>query len=428
MSRILLCTAGSLGDIHPFLAVGRELQSRGHEAVIATSEYYRREVESAGLCFHAVRPDRSEHEIRLTEINDGLKAGRDMKNDIREFLLENLRASYRDIMQIAPGCDLIVARKIVPSSSLAAKKLGMPWMSCVLTPLSLPSIYAPPTPPSFCAPRRFKSLRGSPFFQRLIHARIRRVSRDWEAPVLDFQRELEIRKPESVMMGQFSPHGTLALFPSTLAKPQKDWPVSTRICGFCFYDKPGENAALSPEICKFLDGGEAPILFTLGSSIFPDANKFWKESREACRQMRRRGLLMIGNEGNRPSDLAPSDEQVSPFGYAPFSAILPHVAAAVHAGGIGTAGLVLKAGKPALIMPHMCDQPYNAGLVEKLGAARTISMENYRAENIARELNELLTSPGYTRRAEEIAGNIRKENGPATAADEIERILTTTHH
>ncbi|HJT32040.1 MAG TPA: glycosyltransferase, partial [Pirellulales bacterium] len=39
--RVVLATFGSLGDLHPFVALAKGLQSRGHEPIIATSEYHR---------------------------------------------------------------------------------------------------------------------------------------------------------------------------------------------------------------------------------------------------------------------------------------------------------------------------------------------------------------------------------------------------
>jgi UDP:flavonoid glycosyltransferase YjiC (YdhE family) len=35
--RIVLTTFGSLGDLHPYIAVALGLKERGHEAIIATS-------------------------------------------------------------------------------------------------------------------------------------------------------------------------------------------------------------------------------------------------------------------------------------------------------------------------------------------------------------------------------------------------------
>ncbi len=55
--RIVLATLGLLGDLHPYFAIGLALEARGHEAVLATYECYRRKIERAGLGFQAVRPD-----------------------------------------------------------------------------------------------------------------------------------------------------------------------------------------------------------------------------------------------------------------------------------------------------------------------------------------------------------------------------------
>ena len=55
--RIVLTTLGSLGDLHPYIAIALGLKARGHEAVLATGECYRRKVEALGLGFRAVRPD-----------------------------------------------------------------------------------------------------------------------------------------------------------------------------------------------------------------------------------------------------------------------------------------------------------------------------------------------------------------------------------
>src|SRR5262245_58421229 len=55
--RVVITTIGSLGDLHPYIAIARELQSRGHEAILATSECYRRKIENLNIGFRPVRPD-----------------------------------------------------------------------------------------------------------------------------------------------------------------------------------------------------------------------------------------------------------------------------------------------------------------------------------------------------------------------------------
>ena len=60
MSRFLFATAGSLGDLHPHVAVARALLQRGHQAVVAAAEDHRAPVEAAGVEFAPVRPRASD--------------------------------------------------------------------------------------------------------------------------------------------------------------------------------------------------------------------------------------------------------------------------------------------------------------------------------------------------------------------------------
>lgn len=59
--RILMATFGSLGDIHPYIALGRELTRRGHRPAIASTDRYRALVEANGIDFHEMRP----HEAQM---------------------------------------------------------------------------------------------------------------------------------------------------------------------------------------------------------------------------------------------------------------------------------------------------------------------------------------------------------------------------
>ncbi len=49
MARVLLATIGSLGDLHPFIAIGRALTMQGHRVVLAVPEDGVAKVRAAGL-------------------------------------------------------------------------------------------------------------------------------------------------------------------------------------------------------------------------------------------------------------------------------------------------------------------------------------------------------------------------------------------
>ena len=91
----------------------------------------------------------------------------------------------------------------------------------------------------------------------------------------------------------------------------------------------------------------------------------------------------------------------------------------IEQGGVGTTGQGLRAGIPMLVLPFAHDQHDNGWRVERLGVARTIARNSYKAERVASELKELLGNPAYSRNAREIGSRVRSERGAAHAADLI---------
>jgi UDP:flavonoid glycosyltransferase YjiC (YdhE family) len=55
-----MATIGSLGDLHPYIALALEMKKRHLEPVIATSNIFRERIESLGIEFHRLRPDMPE--------------------------------------------------------------------------------------------------------------------------------------------------------------------------------------------------------------------------------------------------------------------------------------------------------------------------------------------------------------------------------
>jgi len=56
MAKIVLATFGSLGDLHPKIALGIELRARGHDVTVAAMEFYREKIGQIGLGFEPMAP------------------------------------------------------------------------------------------------------------------------------------------------------------------------------------------------------------------------------------------------------------------------------------------------------------------------------------------------------------------------------------
>ena len=128
------------------------------------------------------------------------------------------------------------------------------------------------------------------------------VTRKWPEPVYELRRELGLPKGKNpIFDAKHSPNLVLALFSRVLGVEQKDWPEHTLITGFCFYDADAGNAALPEQLEKFLDAGEAPVVFTLGSAAVLAAGDFYEQSAKAAKKLGVRAVLLIGDDArNRP--------------------------------------------------------------------------------------------------------------------------------
>ena len=424
--RIVLTTFGSLGDLHPYLAIAKGLQSRGHRPLIATSERHRQKVETAGIEFHPVRPDSlPDFEGDGEFLSTMMQQGRSLEYVVCYMLMPHLRASYADLMAASTEADLLVTHPLTFAGSLVAEKIGIPWVSCILSPYSLSSAYdlqgylwTGNIPLSSEEKTQIAAMQDG------IGRQFQWRSRFWIAPWRQLRAELGLTScGDSLLGGLHSPDLVLALFSQVLAGPQPDWLPQTRATGFPFY-RPPNSEDLSVELMQFLDSGEPPIAFTLGSSAVLAPGNFYLEAANALRELGYRAVLLMGQEARKmPPELLP--EGAIAVEYAPHSELFPRSAAIVHHGGIGTTGEALLAGRPMLVVPDNFDRPDNAARVVRLGVGRQVSRDRYCATVLAAELKQLLLDPVYEERAASVARLLQAEDGVGAAADAIEALLVS---
>jgi len=417
--RIVFCTFGSLGDLYPVLSLAREMKRREHFPLVATSPVYRKIVEAEGVDFHEVRPN-----IDVTD-PEILRPAMDRRDGIRyivcDLVFPSLRESYEDTAAAAVGADLIVTHPVTLSAFLFARRTGMPWASVVLAPASLYSVYDPPVIPGVPFAKTVASF--GPFFHRwLLRAMASLFEPLWK-PFREFEKELGLPAAPNPLLWGHSPHLVLGLFSPILAAPQRDWPANAHATGFPFFDHDEGN---TQELQEFLDAGEAPIVFTLGSAAVGAAGDFFQQSAEAARRLGRRAVLLVGRDPrNRPPRELPPGMITVP--YAPHATVFPRGCVVVHQGGIGTTGEAMRAGRPMLVVHYSHDQPDHAARLTRLGVARGIARERYNAEIAAREIEILLQDRGYAERAAELGARVRSETGAITACDLLSCLFTNSN-
>lgn len=431
MARIVLNTFGSLGDLHPFLALAIGLQKRGHVPLIATSAVYRTKIEAEGIEFAPVRPDVGDLVDRPEFVKKLWDAKLGTEYLLRDYLIPQVRQGFEDLSEVSRGADLLLTHSAGYAGPIVGEALKMKWVSVALQPAVLfsaldPSVVAP-------APwLRHLYWVGPAFYRMLLGMGERRITQ-WSGPILKLRQQLGLPRGRlnPVTLGQFSPYGSMALFSKYFAAPQADWPVHTEQPGFLFYDHLGKGLPgfagntgheLPPALSQFLQSGKPPILFTLGSSAVMQPGSFFAESLGAVKRLGERAILLVGREekAQLPSSIPPS---VFVADYLPYSKVMPKVSIIVHQGGIGTTAQSLRAGKPMLVVPWAHDQPDNANRLQRIGVARWLQRDRYRAAAVARELRVLLEHKNYAERARAIGREITSEHGEVRACDAVDKFL-----
>ncbi|HET6979402.1 MAG TPA: glycosyltransferase [Pyrinomonadaceae bacterium] len=416
--RVVMATIGSLGDLHPYIALALEMKKRYIEPVIATSDTYRERIESLDIKFHPIRPTWPEAETSEYQkmVDDVFDPNRGAEHLFKRILVPAVRDMYADLSVAIEGADLLITHPLVLAGPPLAQKTRIEWVSTALAPASVWSTYDPFVPSN--APWLHKVLKvGGPFAARLYMKLLKTLSNSWLHELYALRDELGLPETEHPLFeGQYAPDLNLALFSNVLMEPQADWLGNTVITGFPFFDKK-DSQPPDVNLLRFLGRGPAPIVFTLGSAAVHIAGDFYRESIAAAQKLRRRAVLLVGNDQNKPKERLPED--IIAVNYAPFGELLPRAAALVHQGGVGTTGQGLRAGIPMLVVPFGYDQPDNGMRVERLGVARTVARNSYKAERVAGELKELLGNPTYARNAKAIGSRVRSESGAALATDLI---------
>jgi rhamnosyltransferase subunit B len=418
MRRILLATLGSLGDVHPYIAVGKALVARGHPVRLATSIDYRARVEAANLEFAPLAPSIAElgdREQIARRFFDPLRGPRRL---IDAFVMRPLRRAYADLCAAAQEVTIAVSHPLTPALPLIAEARGLPWLSSVLAPYSLFSKADPSVIPTLEWLQRLPRLGGWP--HGLALDLVRATVRLWERPLHALRAELGFQSVRGTFYEQFSPRGTLALFDAVLSSPQTDWPPRTLLCGAALHDASDpegaqDAAAANEALERFLAEGDRPVVFALGSSAVWLASAYWRHAISACEILGVRGLLLTGAPLEQP---LPAN--VAAFRYLPYSRVFPRAAAIVHQAGIGTLSVALRSGRPQLLTPVGFDQPDNAARAARLGVGRILPFRRAHSETrIVRELSALLNDPAHERAAAQTAEKLRGIDGAAVAAQRI---------
>ncbi len=396
---MMLLTAGTRGDVEPFAALARHAASRGHEVRLALPDdaVAPEGVDSVGLGLDAQR-------VLSPAGRTPWALARHVRSEVRPAMRRMLAAAVRETVAFDP--DVVVHHSLILSAPMVADSLGVPRVLVEFAPVATPSIRFP----AAGGPTATRDLGA---YNRATYAVPRSAARLFNGDVARAAAEL----PSGRRPAWRSPSRAtlMAVSPTLLPRPH-DWPERVHQTGAWYEQAPA--ASPDPVVADFLGAGPF-LVASFGSMSTGDPSARGRAIVTAARSHGLRVLLVTGWGGLAlPEECRGPDVLV--VRSAPFDAVLPGAALAVHHGGAGTSHAVARAGVPAVVVPVTADQPFWGAQLHRQGmAAAPIPLRNLSVDALVPAMGDALSR---RERAAEVGRLMRREPGVQGALDVLESL------
>jgi sterol 3beta-glucosyltransferase len=407
--RIVILTAGSRGDVQPYVGLGVGLQRAGHQVCLPAPETFRSLITQAGLKFVPVKGLNPQELLHLPEVQALVrKAGRPAA------MLAMLRIGRRYLAELldeywcsSEGADLLVASTTAFCALDCVEKRGIRYIYAPQQPLEPTRAFPSP----FLAPW---GVRLDTALNRLTYYLLQFIL--WQvfrAAINNWRRQMSL-SPHSALgyMRQLRAQVTLCGFSPLVLPVPTDWPPHHHVTGYWFLDEPS-GWQPPADLMQFLESGRPPVYVGFGSLGEDDPTRMTRVVLEALELSGQRSVLLSGWSG---LGNIPLPKTVYRLDSIPHSWLFPKMAAVVHHGGMGTTAAALRAGVPSVIIPLGGDQPFWAERVKQLGVGvRCVPFSKVTAEQLAAALDKATTDTALRQQASALGEKIRAEDGVGRA-------------
>ncbi len=407
-----IITIGSQGDIDPFIALGKRLQSRGHHVRIAAFRKFEEYIRSEGFEYAPLAGDAAEV-IRLL-IGEAVSPFQYFRN--LETLLNPVKDKFlSDIVTACEGTDAILYSLLGAVSWHVAEKLHIPCFRVFFFPADptgeFPAMTAPAVPlgPIY---NRFTFACGDLLWTHST----RKLLNGWRED-LGLPQIRPFSFPYRSLHGK--PVPTLYAYSPLVAPKPSEWDENRYLTGYWVCD-PKPDWEPDKALSDFLEAGSRPIYIGFGSMVGSSFGQILDIVLKSLCATKQRALLSAGWGGLEGQHLP---EYVHQVGSVPHERLFRHVAAVVHHGGAGTTAAGLRAGVATVVVPFGGDQPYWGERVYQLGAGpKPIPRKKLNAERLSAAIAQAVGNREIIDNAGRIGEKLRAEDGAGNAVKIIEQI------
>ena len=409
--RITMLTIGSTGDVRPYILLGLELQSRGHNVTIATFSRFREMIEKEGIHFFPLSGDA---EKLMSSIMSPSSSG-----------ITYLSRLEKSIKSVAPQLIQDMADSCASAVAMICNFFGSVYYS-IAEKYNIPCIQTHFFPMDPTRNQPISSVRhqhlGAVLNEstyRVGYLLISTVEKHYLTPWRK-KNGVSLRHIKSLPDYRAGNHPIPVIYavsPLIMPRPA-DWNSHIQMSGFWFDESP---VSWSPpaDLESFLSRDPvAPIYIGFGSMTGRSMSKLMAIVLHALHSSGTRAIVNLGWSGQQLR----SNHAVYFTNYVSHDWLFPRVRAVVHHGGAGTTAAGLRYGRPTLIIPFAGDQSFWGNRVHSLGCGpRPIARDKLTVQNLTKALLDINNHyESYASEAGKIMNGLAQEHGVSTAADQIE--------
>ncbi|MEV6592716.1 macrolide-inactivating glycosyltransferase [Streptomyces acidicola] len=391
-SHIAMFSIAAHGHVNPSLEVIRELVARGHRVTYAIPPVFADKVAETGA------EPRLWHSTLPSPDDDPSAWGSTLLDNVEPFLNDAIQA-LPQLIKAYEGDepDLVLHDITSYPARVLAHRWGVKAVSLSPNLVAWDGYEEEIAEPMWAEPK--KTERGRAYYASF-HA---------------WLEENGITEDPDRFGGR--PARSIVLIPKAL-QPNADRVDETvhTFVGACQGDRAAEGDWQRPA------GAEKVLLVSLGSS-FTKQPAFYRECVAAFGDLP--GWHMVLQVGRHvdPAELGPVPANVEVRDWVPQLAVLRQADAFITHAGAGGSQEGLAMGTPMVAVPQAVDQFGNADMLQSLGVARHVPMEEATAGALREAVLGLVGDPEVARRLAAIQKQMAEEGGTRRAADLIEAEL-----
>lgn len=408
--KVVISSFGSSGDFNPCLGLGRALIRERVDVIFLSNPFYEKKIIDAGLKFHPA----GEYWDVFQEIQDNpdyLHPRRGPKK-VWDLVLETVPVMYSAMS------DLISREKPDIAACHILEFGGMTASINQQTPYAVLC----PNPMSFFNTHQpgYLNFKELPYW-------IRRFQGNAMHGLMNiaFRHSLKPHCGKNNIQNSFESIDqvfsksaiNLGLWSTLLKEASVDDPPNSKICGFvrdahvCDWDD------IPAEILDLFDSAKKPVVVGLGSTASLHGDMIYQHMAEVCNRLNQ-PCLLVGKNYNK---YANPDKGVLAIDFAPYGWVFPRAAMVIHHGGLNTTAEALRAGIPALVIPHGYDQFDNAIRTGHLGVSKRLKTSDVAAgDKLMTVISSILKDTQMHDRAKQFSIRLQSQpDGAETAAQAI---------